>query len=91
MANWRTYVATFMALVLGMAGGAFGGYRYANAEAGREVLRILNRDAATNLASYERIKIMAQNGEDERLLTYVERLMHTESTVIKATSEDLSE
>ena len=73
------------AVLLGVVVGGIGGYRYARESAGRDLLDAMHQDAASTLKSYERIKDLAQRDEDEKMMKYLEGVIHIQRTVLKAT------
>ena len=75
------------ALLLGAAIGAFAGYRYAENRVGRELISTLHNDAERSVRKYERMRQLVESDDDERLLSYLDSLVHLETTVMKATQE----
>jgi hypothetical protein len=89
--NWpNTPVAVIVALLLGVAIGTLGGYRYAEYRVGGEVLEMLRRDASTTLKTYKRIRELAQSNDGERLLKYIDGAIDTETAALKATQSSES-
>ena len=85
MSRSNASVAIVVALLLGVAVGALGGYRYAEHRIGGEVLGMLHRDAGSTLKTYRRIRDLAQSNDGERLLKYIDGVIETETAVLKAT------
>ena len=85
MSRPKTYGAIAVALLLGVAIGAFGGHRYAQQKLGRELLSMLHRDSENTLKTYERIRDLAHSNDDEKLLKYLDAVIRTESAALTAT------
>jgi hypothetical protein len=91
MTRPQIYAVLLLSLAVGIGIGAFGGYRYAQNVAGKEVLATLHQDAATTLKSYERIRQLVQSKEDEKLMRYLDGVIHVQSATLTATTAGTSD